>query len=306
MKHIELAEKYFEKYGRSMIEDDFPEITDRYAAGLVGEGSGCFGFDDEITQDHDFGPGFCIWLNDEDFARYGTQLQAAYDSLPSEFEGFSRSNILDTARVGVMSASDFYESFTGCRTIPSSNMDWFLISEANLAAVTNGKIFDDKLGEFTRIRQGLMQFYPRDVLLKKLAARAAVISQSGQYNYGRCLKRGDKVAAGLALAHFCEAAVSMIYLLHGRPAPFYKWAYHGIKDFYENHKRFEEIMTCKNNVETQHKIELICADLCSMMEEKKLIQPVGSNFLQDYVTQLMSQIEDAELAAMHPMADVAI
>ena len=50
-----------------MIERNFPKLVGRYAAGMVGEGSGCFGFDDEISRDHDFGPGFCIWLTDDDY-----------------------------------------------------------------------------------------------------------------------------------------------------------------------------------------------------------------------------------------------
>lgn len=36
-----------------------------------------------------------------------------------------------------------------------------------------------------------------DLRLKKLAARAAVMAQAGQYNYPRCVRRGETVAAGL-------------------------------------------------------------------------------------------------------------
>lgn len=66
-------------------------------------------------------------------------------------------------------------------------------------------------------------FYPEDVRLKKLAARLAVMAQAGQYNYPRCLRRGELVAAQLALAAFMDAAMSAVYLLNRRYAPFYKW-----------------------------------------------------------------------------------
>lgn len=308
MKHIELARQYFETFGRPMIERDFPQLKDRYAAGLVGEGSGCFGFDDEFSTDHDFAPGFCIWLADEEFDSLGLQLQQAYDALPREFMGFSRENIIDESRFGVMNTGVFYLSFTGCKDIPASNMDWFLISENNLATVTNGIVFEDRLGEFTRIRQGLLQFYPRDVLLKKLAARAAIIAQAGQYNFGRCLKRHDKVAASLAMNRFAEACISMIYLLSGKAVPFYKWAFRGLADLPRNEKidriskELRALLTSGPNAESMLRIETICASLIIMLTDAGYVEFAGY-FLQDYLPQLMEKIEDPELRIMHPMAD---
>ena len=60
MKGIELARAFYEEYGKPMIERDFAEYSDRIAVGLVGRGSECYGFDDEISTDHDFEAGFCL------------------------------------------------------------------------------------------------------------------------------------------------------------------------------------------------------------------------------------------------------
>lgn len=308
MKHLELSRKYFEQYGRELIEKNFPHLADRYAAGLVGQGSGCFGFDDEYSQDHDFAPGFCIWLTDADFALYGTELQMAYESLPAEFEGYNKDNIVDDTRLGVMSIGDFYASFTGCSDIPENNMDWFLISENNLATATNGEVFEDKLGEFSRIRKGLKAGYPQDVLYKKLAARACTISQAGQYNYQRCLKRSDKLTASLAASRFAEAVLSMLYLLNGGSAPFYKWMYKGL-DFLKGNddvdkilKELKALMSSAPGAECILRIEAISSLLIKILTETKDLEFSGY-FLQDYVPQLMARINDPELKILHPMAD---
>lgn len=92
-------------------------------------------------------------------------------------------------------------------------------------------MFEDSLGEFSRIRAALAEYYPEDVRIKKIAARAAGMAQSGQYNYGRCMCRGDTVAASLALNEFVRQAMSMLYLLNRRYAPYYKWMFRGLRDF---------------------------------------------------------------------------
>ena len=74
MKGIEISRAFYEQYGREMIESEFAQYKERIAVGLVGHGSECFGFDDEISRDHDFEPSFCIWLTEEDEREFGFKL----------------------------------------------------------------------------------------------------------------------------------------------------------------------------------------------------------------------------------------
>ena len=110
-------------------------------------------------------------------------------------------------------------------------MRWLHLPEDKLAAVTGGAVFEDGLGEFSAVREELRKYYPEDVRIKKIAARAAKMAQSGQYNYGRCMRRGDTVAAMLALDEFVRQAISMVYLLNRTYMPYYKWMFRGMENF---------------------------------------------------------------------------
>ena len=66
MNGIELSRAFYERHGLPMLERDFPELLPFLAIGLFGVGSECLGFDDAVSEDHDFEPGFCILLPEED------------------------------------------------------------------------------------------------------------------------------------------------------------------------------------------------------------------------------------------------
>ena len=85
MQGLELSRAYFEAYGAPMLREQFPEWADRLAVGLVGSGSECFGWDDAVSQDHDFEPGFCIFLPEEELLDRQTEfrLERAYAKLPA-------------------------------------------------------------------------------------------------------------------------------------------------------------------------------------------------------------------------------
>lgn len=232
MKGLELSQKYYDTYGRPMIATQFRAVAAQTAAGLVGYGSECLGFDDEISTDHDYGPSFCIWLPREVYIKYGKEMQAAYDALPKDFMGCAArvEEEQGKGRVGVLCLEDFYQEILGRDSVPKTPEEWFSVSEAALATATNGAVFEDPSGTFTGIREGLLAYYPREVWLKKLAESLARAAQAGQYNYARAMKRGERIAAELALAEFVKEAMQIVYLLNRKYAPFYKWMHRGMKE----------------------------------------------------------------------------
>lgn len=227
MKGIELSERFYEEYGREMIAAQFADYEGVIAAGIAGEGSDCFGYDDAVSQDHDFEAGFCLWIPDRLEHELEFKLSRAYNRLPGEFLGVKRAeaSFLGGNRRGVQLIGDFYSRFTGRPGVPESLTEWLYTPEYSLACAVNGKVFRDDLGEFSRIREELSAGYPEDVRKKKIAARAALMAQSGQYNYERCLRHGENGAAALALGEFVRNGLSMIFLLNNRYMPFYKWAF---------------------------------------------------------------------------------
>lgn len=116
---LALCRAYYEAYGRTMIHEQFAAYEDKIAVGLVGEGSDCFRYDDAVSRDHDWGPGFCMWVSDETYAAIGEELQSAYKELPDEFQGYTRRKSLQGQdRVGVCTVKSFYERILGKGNCP--------------------------------------------------------------------------------------------------------------------------------------------------------------------------------------------
>jgi len=307
MKGLDIARDFFFERGLPMLKGKFPSETERLAAGLAGEGSECFGFDDEFSRDHDWGPGFCLWLNDEDFANVGAEMTAAYRELGNEYKGFRRNQLAEAqGRVGPQAIGDFYSRFIGQRGIPETLRQWRIIPESNLASVTNGEVFYDNSGEFTAVRRGLTEYYPEDVRIKKIVTRAAFMAQSGQYNYRRCEKRGEKVAAMMAVAAFVENATSMAFLLNRKYKPFYKWMHRAMKDLPLLNNCYSMIeRLCEKDrspEENEEVIEAVCADVLRELKRQGLTDGTDP-FLLEHCQKMMRHIKDDEIKALHIMQD---
>lgn len=294
---LELSREFYWQCAAPAIAERFGKRAGRVAAGLVGQGSDCLGYDDEHSQDHDFGPGCCLWLTDADFDEFGAELQELYDSLPGRFMGFSRNTTPQGAdRVGVIPVGGFYARFIGCSDVPKDEAAWLRIPEHFLNAVTSGEVFYDELGEFSRIRRGLLPCYPKDVRLKKLAARVFVMGQAGQYNYGRTLKRGDRSAAMLALDEFIHAALSAVHLINERYMPYYKWAFKSARSLPLLSEAVRELdsLCSASDEDRRDIIESICGHVRGALWHEGLSN-IPEPFLVPQAEEIMKRIESRYL-----------
>ena len=269
MNGIELSEAFYKEYGEPMIKEKFPHLTDKIAVGVCGGGSDSFGFDDELSRDHDYEAGFIVFLPDEEKVSRRDEflLERAYNALPTEFSGVKRPKMSPVGgnRRGVMRYADFFASKTGFPDGKLTTEAWLRIPENYLFEATCGKIFFDGFGEVTRVRKSLSDM-PQDAKLKRLAGNLLVMNQSGQYNYARCVKREEGGAAQLALFEFVKAAINCAFLLENKYCPYYKWAFRALKELALGKlisKSLEHLISSGNSPvefeEKQHEIENICA-----------------------------------------------
>lgn len=231
MTGLALSRAYYEAYGKPMIQEQFSDYEDKIAVGLAGEGSDCFGFDDEISRDHDWGPDFCMWITEETERQSGDKLREAYAALPQKFMGYTRAvSARGNQRRGVQTINSFYGRLLGTRDWEKmqEHTFWRSVSDASLAAAVNGEIFYDPQGIFSSVRKQLAAGYPQQIQYLKLAESAARFAQTGQYNYARMLNRGDNITAMMMLGDCLKEAAKLCYYMENQYPPHDKWLVKGL------------------------------------------------------------------------------
>ena len=313
MNGLELSERFYEACGKPMLLEQFPYVLPHLAAGLFGSGSECFGFDDEVSRDHDFEPGFCIFLPGEDVVdrRTAFQLERAYSKLPKEFMGFSRSAVAPVggARHGVLRTAEFFTDKVGAPDGILTVSQWLTVPEHALAETQNGKLFFDGSGEVTRIREALSR-YPDDVRKKKLAGELLLMAQAGQYNYARCIRHGETGAAQLAVAEFVKAAMHSAFLLNDVYMPYYKWSFRAMRSLKKLSmpaETLEVLLTTDNAQETAESkadmIEDVAADVIDELAAQGLTKAICGD-LEKHAYSVNDAIEDGEIRNLHILAAI--
>ena len=308
MKGLELARAYYEAYGKPMLEEKFPHLLPKIAVGLVGSGSECFGYDDEVSQDHDFEPCFCLFLPGEDVVsrRDAFLLERAYAKLPDRYQSYKRSPLSPVGgnRHGVILLEDFLREKTGHPQGELSVGDWFRIPEQTLAEVSNGALFHDGAGDFTAIRDKL-SYLPEAVRLKKLAGHLLTMGQAGQYNYSRCIQRGETGAAQLAVIEFVKSAIHAVFLLNRVYLPYYKWQFRALRELPrlgDLAPVLEELISNGNDPEraTQkhHSIQRICEAVMRELRNQNLSDYPGDE-IDGYAYAINDLIRDSNLRNLH-------
>lgn len=314
MKGLELARKFYEQHGEPMLKEQFSHILPFVAVGLIGSGSECYGYDDDVSQDHDFEPGFCIFLPDEAKVDRKTafELERAYSKLPREFMGFKRSVISPVGgnRHGVIRTADFFEAKIGKADGALSPEEWLTLPDYALAEAVNGEIFFDNYGEITRIRESIAH-YPENIRLKKLAGNLLLMGQSGQYNYKRCASRNETAAAQLSLFEFVKATMSAVFLMSKKYMPYYKWSFRALRElspeYSELASKLEFLISSGNDSQTVIRkcemLESICTQVSQKMKEQGIVDAVGAD-MEWLAYAVNDMIKDNSVRNMHILCAV--
>lgn len=313
MKGMELSKAFFEECGKPMLEKEFPGLMPYLAAGLFGRGSECFGYDDEISRDHDFEPGFCLLLPGEDVIDRKTAflLERAYAKLPKEYGGMKRSLMQPVGgeRHGVLRTAEVFTELAGTPDGELSGAEWMQIPEEALAEAVNGQIFYDGYKEVTNIRKAL-SYYPEDIRRKKLAGSLLMMGQAGQYNYRRCISHGETAAAQLAVFSFVQNAMHAVFLLNRRYQPYYKWSFHAMRSLAKLPllaELFEYLITTDNEEEMAEEkysvMESIAADIIDELTEQKLTKAICQD-LEKHAYSVNDGVEDGQIRNLHILAGI--
>lgn len=313
MNGLEISRAYFEEFGLPMLRAQFPAMLPHLCAGLIGSGSECFGFDDAVSRDHDFEPGFCLFLPDEDTVsrKDAFQLERAYAKLPREYRGLTRalSGPVGGPRRGVFRISEFFQEKVGAPDGLLSPAQWLAIPDHALAEAVNGAIFFDGPGQVTRIR-ALLSRYPEDIRKKKLAGHLLLAGQAGQYNYRRCLAHGEKAAAQLAAYEFARHGMQAVFLLNCVYMPYYKWSFRAMRALPRLSllaELMEYLLTTDNGEELandkQDVMEGMAADIIDELQRQQLTKAVCGD-LEKHAYSVQDGIGDAEIRNLHILCAV--
>ena len=308
MNGLELSRAFYESYGAPLLHEQFPEQEGLVAVGLLGSGSECLGFDDEVSQDHDFEPGFCLLLPGEDVIdrRTAFLLERAYAKLPKAFMGFKRSAVAPVggARHGVLRTADFFTEKVGAPDGILTMDQWLKLPQQALLEATAGEIFRDDLGEVTTIRTALSTM-PEDVRRKRLAGHLLVMAQAGQYNYLRCLKHGEPAAGQLAVNEFVKSCIQVVFLLNRTYAPYYKWSFRALRRLDRlalTAETLEYLLTTGNDgdlAESKYDmIESTAADVIDELMDQGLTKAVCGD-LEKHAYSVNDGIVDGDVRNLH-------
>ncbi len=313
MNGLEMARGYFEEFGLPMLKAQFPHLLPVVAAGLTGSGSECFGFDDAVSADHDYEPGFCLFLPGEEIVsrRDAFLLERAYAALPREYMGLRRGLVAPVGgpRRGVLRAAEFYLLKTGTPDGRLSLRQWLSTPDSALAEAVNGQIFLDDSGLVTRVRERL-SCPPEDIVRKKLAGQLLLMAQSGPYNYARCLAHGETGAAQLAAVEFVRASMRAVFLLNRAYEPYYKWSFRamrGLKELSLLAELLEYLLTTDNSPALREEKQAVMEGIAADIRRETVRQGLStdpSDDLEKHAYAVQAGIRDGEIRNLHILAAV--
>jgi Domain of unknown function (DUF4037) len=217
-----LSRMYYDELVGPAVAARWPGLP--HAAGRLGSGSDVLGFDDDLSQDHDWG----LRLNLLVPTNVAGEVDAYLDTvLPDRFGGYPTrfATTWDPQvrhRVQVEDVCTFVASRTGITASDSVSVaEWLSLTGQAVLEVTAGPVFVDTAGELTAARERLA-WYPDDVWAYVVATDWARLGQELPL-VGRTAELGDDLGSRVIASRLADVAMHLAHLVERRWPPYAKW-----------------------------------------------------------------------------------
>lgn len=219
---IALAQAYHRDVVGPILTARWPDLP--YAAARLGSGSDVLGYDDELSQDHDWGLRLNVLVPDalvtEVRDHLDRELPASYEGWPTRFATTWLPG--EQVQVQVDATGDFAVSRVGVD--PRDGLDpvtWLSLTGQGVLELVAGEVFHDSAGELRAVREAL-RWYPDDVWRYVLAADWTRLGEEMPLA-GRAGQLGDENGSRVVMARLARAAMHLGFLLERRWPPYAKW-----------------------------------------------------------------------------------
>ena len=234
MQGLELSRRFYFEAVRPILERDFPDFE--HAAALIGYGSDVLGYDDETSQDHEWGPRVLLFADDlseanEIYERLAHELPTTFAGFsthfgPTDEQGTTKLATIQAGpiahRVQVVDLGDYLRTRIGVDPRDGFGVrEWLHTPTQRLLELTSGDVFADPTGELTRVRDQLA-WYPHDAWLYAMAGHWQRLAEYEHF-LGRTGSRGDDLGSRLLAASLARDVMRLGFLQTRRYAPYAKW-----------------------------------------------------------------------------------
>ena len=296
MKGLEISRRFFLEWGLPFLQQHFPRLATRVAAGKIG-GSDCLGADDAISMDHDWGPLFMLWLDPDDHRDYASAVRQKIDEqAPDSFLGYSRPDNSYVAEIH--SRIEYFDHHVGIHVPPESGSEWMpdAYAEEMLYDITHGSIYYDPTGRLNSLRQGFAAF-ARDPIfrLRRLVDTCFGVWHYGEYNFcERLVHREDAVSLHVCLAKLIENVMRQSFYLNNDYCPYWKWLHHEflkIPGQQEVGSLLDDLVSSDSLEQQADIVGRICGIQREMIRAAGIVEDPGSPGLFGLYTAIQQKVE---------------
>lgn len=197
------------------------------------------GYDDEVSQDHMWGPRFYMFLSSNDIEKKAEIFETLSELLPYQYKGYSvnftepdpndngvqHAKFISSGNVNplifIQTFDEFLYDELGTSDLENLRpLDWLSFSEHRLLSLVSGKMFVDKLNIADKLI--LLKYYPNDIRNYLIASNWDIIA-SEQAFVKRCGETGDEIGSIIICARIAERLMRLCFLYKKVYAPYSKW-----------------------------------------------------------------------------------